>query len=69
MQANFNIPDSENRGGLLKIYGALCETPETAKAMQFSCLLIISSICQLLADTFISKLVGNRGSDYAAVIY
>jgi hypothetical protein len=33
MQANFNIPDSENRGGLLKIYGALCETPETAKAM------------------------------------
>ena len=40
-------------------------SPEMKKSLYFTLLLTISTICQLLADTYITSLVGNKGSEFS----
>ena len=40
-------------------------SPEMKKSLYFTLLLTISTICQLIADTYITSLVGQKGSEFS----
>lgn len=41
------------------------DSPELKQSQYFTLLLTISTICQLVADTYITSLVGNKGSEFS----
>ena len=60
------ISDNEiNKSKSMFIIMEAFDSPEIKKSLYYTLLLTISTMCQLIADTYITSLVGNKGSEFS----